>query len=79
MTQLEHVLQSDETGKLLNELNPEIVRIAKERYARAYSQAKAVGDQVEEDYGYLLIDSQLVFIAMEIDRINTRSKDGNIL
>ncbi|KHL96182.1 levansucrase [Paenibacillus sp. IHB B 3415] len=79
VTQLENILQSDETGKLLNELNPEIVRIAKERYARTYSQAKVVGDQVEEDYGYTLIDSQLVFITLEIDRINTRSKDGNIL
>ncbi|MNI42746.1 Levansucrase and sucrase synthesis operon antiterminator [compost metagenome] len=79
VTQLENTLQSDETGKLLSELNPEIVRIAKERYAQAYLQAKEIGDQVEEDYGYTLIDSQLVFIAMEINRINTRSKDGNVL
>ncbi|MEK5024122.1 PRD domain-containing protein [Paenibacillus sp. FSL M7-1046] len=79
VTQLENILKSDETGKLLNELNPEIVRIAKERYTRAYLQAKEVGDQVEEDYGYTFIDSQLVFIAMEIDRICTRSMDGNIL
>ncbi|ASA24814.1 PRD domain-containing protein [Paenibacillus donghaensis] len=79
VTQLENILQSDETGKLLNELNPEIVRIAKERYARAYLQAKEVGDQVEEDYGYTFIDSQLVFIAMEIGRICTRSMEGNIL
>ncbi|RUT33588.1 PRD domain-containing protein [Paenibacillus zeisoli] len=79
VTQLENTLRSDETGKLLSELNPEIVRIAKERYAQAYLQAKEIGDQVEEDYGYTLIDSQLVFIAMEINRISTRSKDGNKL
>lgn len=79
VTQLENTLQADETGKLLSELNPEIVRIAKERYAQAYLQAKEIGDQVEEDYGYTLIDSQLVFIAMEINRINTRSKVGNKL
>ncbi|OKP98677.1 PRD domain-containing protein [Paenibacillus sp. P46E] len=78
VTQLENILRSDETGKLLSELNPEIVRIAKERYAREYTQAKEIGHQVEEDYDYVLIDSQLVFIAMEINRINTRSKDGNI-
>lgn len=79
VTQLENILQSDKTGRLLNELDPEIVRIAKERYARAYRQAKEVSDQVEEDYGYTFIDSQLVLIAMEIDRINIRSRNGNIL
>ncbi|MNO39954.1 Levansucrase and sucrase synthesis operon antiterminator [compost metagenome] len=79
VTQLENILRTDETGKLLSELNPEIVRIAKERYTRAYVQAQEVSVLVEEDYGYVLSDSQLVCIAMEINRINTRSKDGNIL
>lgn len=79
VTQLENILQSDETGKLRNELNPEIVLIAKERYALAYSQARQIGDQVEEDYGYTFTDSQLVFIAMEINRINTRLKDFLLL
>ncbi|GIP22324.1 PRD domain-containing protein [Paenibacillus sp. J22TS3] len=79
VTQLENILQSDETGKLLNELNPEIVRIAKERCGLAYRQAQEVGAQVEEDYGYTLSDSQLVFLALEINRINTRSGNGNIM
>ncbi|GGG01344.1 levansucrase and sucrase synthesis operon antiterminator [Paenibacillus albidus] len=79
VTQLENILQSDEAGKLRNELNPEIVLIAKERYALAYSQAREIGDQVEEDYGYTFTDSQLVNIAMEINRINTRLKDFTLL
>ncbi|MFD1774295.1 PRD domain-containing protein [Paenibacillus rhizophilus] len=75
VNQLENILQTDETGKLRNELDPEIVRIAKERYAMAYEQAGWVASQVEDDYGYTFTDSQLVLIAMEINRVDTRLKD----
>lgn len=78
VTQLENILRTDENGKLLSELNPEIVRIAKERYTRAYVQATEISGLVEEDYGYVLSDSQRVCLAMEINRINTRSGNGNI-
>ncbi|MNN75008.1 Levansucrase and sucrase synthesis operon antiterminator [compost metagenome] len=78
VTQLENILRTDENGKLLSELNPEIVRIAKERYTRAYVQAIEISGLVEEDYGDVLSDSQRVSIAMEINRINTRSTNGNI-
>ncbi|NGM81359.1 PRD domain-containing protein [Paenibacillus sp. 7124] len=75
VNQLENILQADETGKLRNELDPEIVRIAKERYVLAYEQAGWVASQVEEDYGYAFTDSQMVLIAMEINRVDTRLKD----
>ncbi|WP_223069133.1 PRD domain-containing protein [Paenibacillus caui] len=75
VTQLENILQTDETGKLYSELNPEIVRIAKERYALANAQALEIADQVEEDYGYSFTDSQRVLVAMEINRVCTRFKD----
>ncbi|MDT3424855.1 beta-glucoside operon transcriptional antiterminator [Paenibacillus forsythiae] len=75
VNQLENILRSDESGKLCNELAPEIVRIAKERYHTAYEQAKWVAAQVEEDYDYTFADSQLVLIAMEINRMDTRLKN----
>lgn len=53
VTQLENILKSDETGKLLNELNPEIVRIAKERYARAYLQARRLAIRLKKITGIL--------------------------
>ncbi|KUP25322.1 PRD domain-containing protein [Paenibacillus sp. DMB5] len=76
VTQLGNILQTDETGKLRNELNPEIVSIAKERYMQAFSQAIRISDEAAEDYGYNFTDSQIVFIAMEINRIKTRFNDS---
>ncbi|MBY0013267.1 PRD domain-containing protein [Paenibacillus typhae] len=75
ITQLENILQTDETGRLRNELNPEIVSIAKERYTQAFSQATRICDEAAEDYGHTFTDSQIVFIAMEINRIKTRFND----
>ncbi|AKG34895.1 PRD domain-containing protein [Paenibacillus durus] len=75
VNQLENILRTDDSGKLCNELDPEIVRIAKERYHTAYEQARWIAGQVEEDYGYTFADSQLVLIAMEINRMDTRLKD----
>lgn len=75
ITQLENILQTDETNKLRNELNPEIVSITKERYTEAFSQAIRISDEAAEDYGYNFTDSQIVFIAMEINRIKTRFND----
>ena len=76
LTQLENMLQTDESGNLHNELNPELVAIAKKNFAEAYAQARKIGDLVAEDYSYFFTDNQLVVIAMEINRVSTRlSKD----
>jgi beta-glucoside operon transcriptional antiterminator len=72
LTQLENMLQTDESGRLLNELNPELVTIARMNFPEAYTQACEIGEMVEEDYGYAFTESQLVMIAMEINRIDNR-------
>ncbi|MEW4426819.1 MULTISPECIES: PRD domain-containing protein [Paenibacillus] len=72
LTQLENMLQTDESGRLRNELNPELVAMAKMNFTEAYTQAREIGEMVEEDYGYAFTESQLVVIAMEIIRIDHR-------
>jgi beta-glucoside operon transcriptional antiterminator len=66
------MLQTDESGRLRNELNPELVAMAKMNFTEAYTQAREIGEMVEEDYGYAFTESQLVVIAMEIIRIDHR-------
>ncbi|AWB44389.1 levansucrase [Paenibacillus sp. CAA11] len=72
LTQLENMLQTDETGSLRNELNPELVLMARKNFPESYSQACEISDWIEEDYGYVFTESQRIVVAMEINRIGTR-------
>lgn len=78
VNQLENMLQTDDaTGIPRGELDPEIVRIAKERYPLVYGQACRIADEVDDDYGYVFTDSQLVLLALEINRLGRRMEDAS--
>lgn len=74
LTQLENMLQTDESGRLRNELVPELVAMARSNFTEAYGQACEIGEWVEEEYGYVFTESQRVVIAMEINRVGTRRR-----
>ncbi|WP_199616126.1 PRD domain-containing protein [Paenibacillus alkalitolerans] len=72
MTHLRFAVQRSESGEPFDGLDPEMVRIIKEKYLESFSIARRAGDFVKKEYEFELHDSELAYIAMQIQRIKTR-------
>ncbi|WP_458119545.1 PRD domain-containing protein [Paenibacillus sp. Z6-24] len=67
MSQLKSILQEHQ-----QDLDPEIIRIAIERYGTVYEQVEEMSEQIDEEYGYTFTESQRVLIAIEVNRLLER-------
>ncbi|WP_046215529.1 PRD domain-containing protein [Paenibacillus wulumuqiensis] len=67
MSQLKSILQEHQ-----QDLDPEIIRIAIERYGTVYEQVQELSEQIDEEYGYTFTESQRVLIAIEVNRLLER-------
>ncbi|WP_017811285.1 MULTISPECIES: PRD domain-containing protein [Paenibacillus] len=72
MSQLKSILQDHQQDQPGSELDPEIIRIAIERYSSIYAQVEEMSAQIEDEYGYVLTESQRVLIAIEVNRLLDR-------
>ncbi|HTG69409.1 MAG TPA: PRD domain-containing protein [Candidatus Udaeobacter sp.] len=69
---LRFAVQRSESEMPFHELEPEMIRIIKEKYGESYSIAQRAGRFVLQEYDFELHDSELAYISMQIQRINTR-------
>ncbi|ANF96227.1 PRD domain-containing protein [Paenibacillus bovis] len=72
MSQLKSILQDHQQDQPGSELDPEIIRIAIERYSPIYEQVEEMSAQIEDEYGYVFTESQRVLIAIEVNRLLER-------
>ncbi|MBU7316629.1 PRD domain-containing protein [Paenibacillus oleatilyticus] len=72
ITHLRFAVQRSESGEPFHELDSDMVHIIREKYKESYAVAKRAGDLIQKEYGFVLDESELAYISMQIQRIKTR-------
>jgi beta-glucoside operon transcriptional antiterminator len=52
-----------------------MVRIIREQYKEAYAIAERAGEMVNREYSFVLHESEVAYISMQIQRIKTREME----
>ncbi|HZG86559.1 PRD domain-containing protein [Paenibacillus sp.] len=73
VTHLRYAVQQGESAEPFRELAPEMVPIMKENFPESYQCAERAGQFVKSEYGVEFLDTELAYIAMQIQRIRTRT------
>lgn len=74
VTHLRIVVQRSETGERLYEMGPEMVHIIRSNFKEAYACAERAGALLQEEYGFEVSDTDLSYIAVQVQRIMTRTE-----
>lgn len=72
VTHLRIVVQRPESGERLYELGPEMVHIIKGNFKEAYACAVRAGRRIQEEHGLDLTDTDLAYMAVQIQRVINR-------
>lgn len=75
ITHLRFAVQRSESGEPFHELDPDMVRIIREQYKEAYAIAERAGEMVNREYSFVLHESEVAYISMQIQRIKTREME----
>lgn len=72
VTHLRYSIQRSENVESTDLLEPEISQIIKEKYKEFYLCAQKAGQFAKEEYGFELSDMELVYIAIQIQKIYSK-------
>lgn len=73
VSHMRNVIQRAESGEAYHELEPEMVRIIKERYKESFQFAQKIGRLAQEKYGMTFPEAELAYISLHIQRIISRT------
>lgn len=73
VTHLQFTLQRAISNSSIREVDPDIFEIIKQKYAQEYSCAIKIGLYVKKEYGILLPEGELMYMALHIKTITKRN------